>query len=75
MSKETRSKETRSPNGDLWFDPPVSDDPIVGARDNLRYWEDRVKRGMAHPATLDENEIPALMNAVRHMIVTVDTLY
>ncbi len=31
MSKETRSKETRSPNGDLWFDPPVTAQEVADA--------------------------------------------
>lgn len=67
------SKETRSPNGDLWFERDATDDPIVNARDNLRYWEDRVMQGQRHkPVVLRDEEVRCLLNAVRHMIETID---
>lgn len=64
-------RETRTANGDLTFSPR-STDVIVQVRDNLRYWEDRVNRGLQHPGTVDIHQVPALMAAVRLMIETVD---
>ena len=63
--------ETRTANGDLTF-TPRSTNVVVQARDNLRYWEDRVNRGLQRPGTVDIHQVPALMAAVRLMIETVD---
>lgn len=63
--------ETRTANGDLAFTPRP--DALGQARNNLlRYWEDRVNRGLAHPVPADLRQVPALMAAVRQMIETID---
>ena len=66
--------EVRSPNGDLWI--THNTDPIVQARTNLRYWEDRAMRGLAlKPAEYLKVDVDRLLNAVRYMIETIDAEY
>jgi hypothetical protein len=66
------TNERRSPNGDLWIEY-TSNDPIMRARNNLRYWEDRAKNGMPFkPTTYNHENVDCLLNAVRHMIEVID---
>lgn len=61
------TRETRSPNGDLWIEPH-SDDKIIQARDNLRYWTDRNKTTFGKCGA-------EVMNAAQYMISTIDEHY
>ena len=60
-----RDNEARTPNGDLSFD--ATDDAVVRARNNLRYWIDRAEHGTGG--------IDQLREAGRWMVATVDRDY
>lgn len=53
--------EVRSPNGDLTFPHNDHDDPIINARNNLRYWMDRYPAGG-----------PEVNNAAKHLVAVLD---
>lgn len=64
--RHNASTEARTPNGDLSFDH--TDDKIIGARNNLRYWIDRYEQ--ANPTSLEP-----LHAAAQWMVATVDREY